>query len=169
MDAPVAPALRDSLNLGAQFANVLPFTQVSCRCPDRCCSRRTIQLELARARTVHKAQGATVDRPTVLDLSTTAERRWPGITYTAFSRFRTLDTFALPKPLPADLVKALGAGVVTSGSRREMERLDALASQTTTAYASCFRGARSVAPLHAWAHSLGRARAQAAAGPAAAS
>eukprot|EP00961_Rhodomonas_salina_P045562 611850-Rhodomonas_salina.1 len=61
--------------------------------------------------TVHKAQGATITRPTVVELSTIAERKWPGITYTAFSRFSSIDTFALLKPLPRDLINAVGAGI----------------------------------------------------------
>eukprot|EP00961_Rhodomonas_salina_P229862 3106495-Rhodomonas_salina.1 len=169
MDRPVASALRDPLQLSPPFTNVLPFTPVMCRCPDGCCSRRTLPLELARVMTVHKAQGATITRPTLLDLSTNAKRRWPGITYTVFSRFCTLEGFALAKPLPDDLVKALGAGVVTSGRKKEMERLDSLALQTIAAYDSSFRGAHLVAPLHSWAHGLSAARTRAAAGPAPAS
>eukprot|EP00961_Rhodomonas_salina_P252848 3417601-Rhodomonas_salina.1 len=166
MDQPVAPTLRDSLNLGPRFANVLPFTQVKARCPDGCCSRCTLPLEIARAMTVHKAQGATITRPTVLELNATAERKWPGITYTAFSRFSAIDTFALAKPLPRDLINAVSAGIVTSGRKREMDRLSELAADTQRAHSASFRGPASVGPLHSWAASLSSPRHHAAAGPA---
>eukprot|EP00961_Rhodomonas_salina_P292471 3932962-Rhodomonas_salina.1 len=169
MDRAVAPTLKDALHLGPGFENVLPFVPVTARCPDGCCSRRTVPLELARAMTVHKAQGATIARKTLLDLTPMAERKWPGITYTALSRFRTLDTFALVKPLSADLIKALSAGVVTSGRKREMDRLRDLAADTAASYASSFHGPASVHPLHAWARCLANARQQAAASPAPAS
>ena len=68
----------------------------------------------------------------MVDLSAKAESQFPGITYTALSRFKTMTSFALANPFNSDIVSAIKRSLVTSGRSREFKRLGLLAAATKT-------------------------------------
>ena len=111
---------------------VVPFIPIKRLCLIGCCERHTLPLDVCAALTVHHCQGATITRETVVDLSAKAESQFPGITYTALSRFKTMTSFALANPFNSDIVSAIKRSLVTSGRSREFKRLGLLAAATKT-------------------------------------
>jgi ATP-dependent DNA helicase PIF1 len=71
--------------------------------------KATFPLQLAYAMTAHKAQGATINGPCLIDLHSAFQR---GMAYTMLSRVRSRQQLALVRDLlPSDIVPVLIPGL----------------------------------------------------------
>jgi len=136
MDVDVTDTLKGQLSSAPEDSNVIPFVPRRVQCQSGCCSRLQIPLELCSGMTIHKSQGSTIVHPTVVALNSAAEQRWPGILYTALSRFSRLDMVGMEQPLHRDILLRASRGLDTSGRRHEQTRLQQLDVHTRTAHAT---------------------------------
>ena len=85
-----------------QQKNWVPIPQISLLCDSftRCCERSGFPLIVEKGKTVHSFQGLTVRegksmRRMIVHLDTDMEAKNPDLTYTAFSRVKRLEDFAV--------------------------------------------------------------------------
>mmetsp|Transcript_36429 Transcript_36429/g.91658 ORF Transcript_36429/g.91658 Transcript_36429/m.91658 type:complete len:1054 (+) Transcript_36429:3339-6500(+) len=113
---------------------VPPITR-QCSSPCQRCSRMMIPLEVASAVTVHTSQGRTIASKTVIHIELHDLNRWPGILYTALSRFRNTQDFALANAITPEMIDASNNKVFKVGRRTRQLEIDNQAALTVQKYA----------------------------------
>jgi hypothetical protein len=113
-----------------QLANVVPLFPITAPCDDHCCTRQQYPLAMAAASTIHRAQGRTITTKYALQVKASDETKWPGIIYTALTRFRTMTDFTLMSPFTPKHFENLRKKLAVTGRKKEMDRLLALARRT---------------------------------------